>query len=302
MTRTVSWPDEYAALIGRLPDLVDQSRLTVGGFSACVDVYLSFHETRSQLDAARTRRAEGAAMLAELERRALNGIGGELLVDWPDGPGWIDRHVSGRKAIGGTSVQAAYMLAHLGAPALVALEDRSAGQLAVLHPDTLVATDAGVAPDPPSRPKAPGARRTTSSNSPPAKVSEPIGCRARREPSSASTTTGCSTIPRSCASLLQMPATPALGSSVASTRCRRSAPRRSSTMPPASPLHGGRRSVDCPSGTRRLSERCAPRPDDRAADAGVTSVGMSLSELADLYGESESAGADAIRLAEALWT
>ena len=85
-------------------------------------------------------------MLAELERRAVNGIGGELFIDWPDGPGWIDRHVTGRKAIGGTSAQAAYMLAHLGAPALVALEDRSAGQLAVLHPETLVATEGGVAP------------------------------------------------------------------------------------------------------------------------------------------------------------
>jgi ADP-dependent phosphofructokinase/glucokinase len=146
MTRTVSWPDEYEALIGRLPDLLERSRLTVGGFSACVDVYLSFHETLSQLAAAGRDCAEGAAMLAELERRALNGIGGELFIDWPDGPGWIDRYVTGRKAIGGTSAQAAYMLAHLGAPALVALEDRSAGQLAVLHPDTLVATEAGVAP------------------------------------------------------------------------------------------------------------------------------------------------------------
>ena len=34
-------------------------------------------------------------MLAELERRAVNGIGGELFVDWPDGPAWIDRHVTG---------------------------------------------------------------------------------------------------------------------------------------------------------------------------------------------------------------
>ena len=146
MTRTVSWPDEYNALIGRLPDLVERSRLTVGGFSACIDVYLSVHETLSKLNAARYDCPDGAAMLAELERRALNGIGGELFVDWPDGPGWIDRHVSGRKAIGGTSVQAAYMLSHLGAPALVALEDRSAGQLAVLHPDTLVATEARVVP------------------------------------------------------------------------------------------------------------------------------------------------------------
>lgn len=146
MTRTISWQDEYKALIGRLPDHVESSRLTVGGFSACIDVYLSFHETLSQLNAARHNCAEGAALLAELGRRALKGIGGELFIDWPDGPRWIDRHVTGRKAIGGTSVQAAYMLAHLGAPALVALEDRSAGQLAVLHPETLVATEAGVAP------------------------------------------------------------------------------------------------------------------------------------------------------------
>ncbi len=146
MTRTVSWPDEYEALIGRLPDLVERSRLTVGGFSACVDVYLSFHKTRSKLDAAGQGCAEGAALFVELERRALNGIGGELFIDWRYGPGWIDRHVAWRNAIGGTSVQAAYMLAHLGAPALVALEDRSAGQLAVLHPETLVATEGGVAP------------------------------------------------------------------------------------------------------------------------------------------------------------
>jgi len=146
MTRTVSWPLEYESLIGRLPDLVGRSRLTVGGFSACVDVYLSFHEAFRKLSAAGHDSPEGAAMLAELERRAVNGIGGELFIDWPDGSGWIDRHVTGRDAIGGTSAQAAYMLAHLGAKALIALDDRSAGQLAVLHPETLVATRSGVAP------------------------------------------------------------------------------------------------------------------------------------------------------------
>ena len=84
-------------------------------------------------------------LLAELERRASTGIGGELFVDWPDGPAWIDRNVAGRKAIGGTSAQAAYMLAELGAPALIAIEDRSAGQLEVLHPNTLAATADGLA-------------------------------------------------------------------------------------------------------------------------------------------------------------
>jgi ADP-dependent phosphofructokinase/glucokinase len=144
MTRTDSWPEEYKALVGRLPDIVERSRLTVGGFSACVDVYLSVHEVLGQRGAAHGC-AEGAALLAELERRAVSGIGGELFIDWPDGPGWIDRHVTGRRAIGGTSAQAAYMLAQLGARALIALDDRSASQLAVLHPETLVATESGVA-------------------------------------------------------------------------------------------------------------------------------------------------------------
>lgn len=137
---------EYEALIRRLPDIVDRSRLTVGGFSTCVDVYLSLREAMGPLRDAARNTAAGRAMLDELERRAANGIGGELFVDWPAGPAWIDTHVSGRRAVGGTSAQAAYMLATLGAPALIAIEDRSAGQLDALHPDTLIATADGVVP------------------------------------------------------------------------------------------------------------------------------------------------------------
>ena len=146
MSPNRAWPQEYEALIARLPEIVDHSRLTVGGFSTCVDVYLSLREAIKPLSAVAREFAVCAAMLGELERRAANGIGGELFVDWPDGPAWIDRHVSGRRAVGGTSAQAAYMLAALGAPALIAIEDRSAGQLDVLHPDTLVATGGGLVP------------------------------------------------------------------------------------------------------------------------------------------------------------
>ncbi len=145
MSRDISWPEEYAALIGRLPGIVERSRLIVGGFSACVDIYLSFRAAMGPLSVAARDCAEGARLLAELERRASTGIGGELFVDWPGGPAWIDGNVAGRKAVGGTSAQAAYMLAELGAPALIAIEDRSAGQLEVLHPNTLAATAAGLA-------------------------------------------------------------------------------------------------------------------------------------------------------------
>jgi ADP-dependent phosphofructokinase/glucokinase len=299
MTRTVSWPDDYEALIGRLPDLVERSRLTVGGFSACVDVYLSFHETLGRLDAAGHDCAEGAAMLAELERRALNGIGGELFIDWPYGPGWIDRHVTGRKAIGGTSVQAAYMLSHLGAPALVALEDRSAGQLAVLHPETLVATEGGVAPV--SSLKAEGAGR------PPHYIFE----------FTAGEWIGTTQLPRSSRTIV---------------RFDHDDLQRDAAFVRASVENAGDAGAGILCGFNEVSPERAAEDLDYAAgvatawrEAGlsivhlelggfpssalrdltiarllpaVTSVGMSLSELADLTGESRTPEPPAIRLAE----
>ncbi|MET1413730.1 ADP-dependent glucokinase/phosphofructokinase [Roseibium sp. HPY-6] len=146
MTQAISWPEEYAALIERLPRIIDRSRLVVGGFSTCVDIYLSLHEVFGPLKAHLHEAAECASLLRELKHRAVNGVGGELFFDWPDGATWIDRHVAGKNAIGGTAAQASYMLAQLGAQSLTALEDRSAGQLAVLHPDSLVATKSGMVP------------------------------------------------------------------------------------------------------------------------------------------------------------
>ena len=146
MNRDMDWPKEYAALSARLPHIVDHAGLVMGGFSACIDVYLALRDTMDPLRSAARGRPEAIALVTELERRAATGVGGEVFLDWPDGPAWLDAHVSGRKAVGGTSAQAGYMLATLGAPALIALEDRSAAQLAVLHPATLVATADGLLP------------------------------------------------------------------------------------------------------------------------------------------------------------
>jgi ADP-dependent phosphofructokinase/glucokinase len=134
------WTSSYLSLIARLPDLAATARLTLGGFSACTDVYLSLQATLDLLRRGAVAGSPAPKMLDELERRALSGIGGELAVDWPDGPAWMDGLVSGRRGVGGTSLQASQMLAMLGAPAMAALEDRSAGQLAVIHPSVLVAT------------------------------------------------------------------------------------------------------------------------------------------------------------------
>jgi ADP-dependent phosphofructokinase/glucokinase len=143
MNTPMSWPQAYGELIERLPERAAAARLTIGGFSACVDVYLSLHGALDTLRGVAGAGSPAAATLDELERRAQSGTGGELAVDWPEGPAWIDAQLAGRRGIGGTSLQAAHMLSMLGAPALVALEDRSAGQLAVIHPDVLVATARG---------------------------------------------------------------------------------------------------------------------------------------------------------------
>jgi ADP-dependent phosphofructokinase/glucokinase len=139
-----SWANAYEALIDRIPEHVRRARLILGGFSTCLDKYLSLHD----LGMAR-REAPGTpaeALFAELDRRASRGIDSELFIDWPEGPLWVDRHVRAREALGGSSAQAAQQLAILGAPALIALGERSQAQLSVIHENVLIATENGVRP------------------------------------------------------------------------------------------------------------------------------------------------------------
>jgi ADP-dependent phosphofructokinase/glucokinase len=139
-----SWTTAYEALIRRIPEHVGRARMILGGFSTCLDKYLSLHE----LEAARTHAGgtPAEALFIELDRRATCGIDGELLVNWPGGPGWLDRYVLTREALGGSNSQAAQQLALLGAPALVAISDRSRAQLSVIDDEVLIATENGVLP------------------------------------------------------------------------------------------------------------------------------------------------------------
>ena len=139
---TTDWRRTYEALIAGLPDVVRRARLTLCGFSACVDVYLSLHDVDSV--AADAKGTPAAALFAELKQRAKTGIGGELRAEWPDGPRWLPRHLRGRLGLGGTGAQAAQLLATLGAPALLALADRSLEQLQVIHPDVELASAGGL--------------------------------------------------------------------------------------------------------------------------------------------------------------
>ncbi len=118
----------YADLLERLPHFVAAAPLIFCGMGACVDARVAMHDMHDLL--AERRVPPAVALAALLKDRAARGVGGEVWVDWPQGPQWLAEHVPVRYALGGTGPQAAWMLSVLGARALVALEDRSAHMMA----------------------------------------------------------------------------------------------------------------------------------------------------------------------------
>lgn len=137
MTEHLDWAGHYRDLIADITRIARDAPLMLFGLSACVDARIFAHELTPLFatDAPEQARAFGALIKA----RASAGIGGEVRIDWPEGPGWLAAHVPISYALGGTGPQAAWSLAAIGAPALIALEDRSAHKLAQVHPEILIA-------------------------------------------------------------------------------------------------------------------------------------------------------------------
>jgi ADP-dependent phosphofructokinase/glucokinase len=130
------WNGAYRQLISNIPQIAATSPLMLFGLSACVDARLFAHD----LEPLFTSDVPQAVALGEMvKERARHGIGGEVRIDWPDGPAWLAGHVPITYALGGTGPQAAWSLAAIGAPALIALEDRSAHKLKQVHPEILIA-------------------------------------------------------------------------------------------------------------------------------------------------------------------
>ncbi|GAB0117898.1 ADP-dependent glucokinase/phosphofructokinase [Acidisoma sp. 7E03] len=151
-----SWCEAYTSLQRRTTGYVREARWTMCGLSLCVDAFTQLED--STLTCLADGPPQAQALAAELRQRALKGIGGELRVDWPEGPAWLNAHLPLRIALGGTAAHAARVLTLLGAPALLALEHRTPEQLAVLDPDMLLAADrpmraAEVAPGGEDRPR-----------------------------------------------------------------------------------------------------------------------------------------------------
>jgi len=141
--KSTHWAADYAVLARRLPQLARNARLTLCAFSACIDRLLDLHEVAPRLLAHADPLA--VAFGLELRRRAAAGVGGEMCVDWPEGPAWLEP-LARASRLGGTAAQAAQALALLDAPALLALQDRSPAQLALIDPRVLVADGGGMVP------------------------------------------------------------------------------------------------------------------------------------------------------------
>jgi ADP-dependent phosphofructokinase/glucokinase len=137
------WGEVYRDLVPQLPAYVKEARLTICGLSTFLDGYVRLHDAERLLNA-----EEGTpqgALSRELFRRASAGIGGEFHLDWPEGGMWVEKNLRFSSwGLGGSGAQAGQMLAILGAPALMSLEDRSERQLSVIHPNVQVATDRGI--------------------------------------------------------------------------------------------------------------------------------------------------------------
>ena len=136
---TEDWTGRYDACAADISGSAARAPLTLTGFSACVDAVYTVDarmlDTLTHVASRDHTGLETAFARAILERIA-EARGGELFRKWDEGPAWAENLLGSptRLQVGGTGPQAAWALAILGAPSVLALRDRSADQLSVLHP------------------------------------------------------------------------------------------------------------------------------------------------------------------------
>ena len=137
-----SWPDRYRKLVADLPRLAASARTTACLTSTCVDARVLLADA----PAGPTGDAQADDLLSILRGRAAAGIGGEIICDWPGGPQWLENTLPVRRAWGGTGPHAAMALTAIGAPAICALDDRSARMLSVIPEAVPLAHDGKAVP------------------------------------------------------------------------------------------------------------------------------------------------------------
>ena len=117
-----AFAEAYVSLAQSIAADAPHAPLTLCCMSANTDARIDLGSTRA-LFASRDPEVKRFADL--VRERAARGQGGEIKAEWEGGPDWLARHEPVRFSLGGTGPQAAWSLAVLGAPAVVALADRS---------------------------------------------------------------------------------------------------------------------------------------------------------------------------------
>jgi ADP-dependent phosphofructokinase/glucokinase len=160
MTSAADYVELAEALIERAPGIEP----VLAGCNACVDhVYRMDGDRLEALAGQRGTVVQADQLADQVLQRVRAGRGGEIFTPWPAGPRWAATLFGPPDArqVGGTGPQAAWSLAVLGAPTVIALADRGSEQLAVLHPRIAVCTggsgttavaDLPPAPTPPKPP------------------------------------------------------------------------------------------------------------------------------------------------------
>ncbi len=130
------WRQRYAEVAKELPALAAHAGTTLAGFAACVDVVIRLDgpALAKLADDAKSRDPQVRGLATRLLARMRVGRGGELVAEWDGGPAWVEGAFAGHRTVGGTSAQAAHVLA---------LQDRSRAQTEVLHPSVQVAQPDG---------------------------------------------------------------------------------------------------------------------------------------------------------------
>jgi len=145
--------EEYASLSREVCHSAEDLKPVYCGFSACIDHLYDLDPVLRALEASNGHAER--ALWAKLVAFAHDGRGGEIEVDWPDGPEFFKDLPPKQALPGGTGVQVACQLALFGARPVLALERRDPKLMHLLHPNvTLAEADSGNA-DPPSPEPAP---------------------------------------------------------------------------------------------------------------------------------------------------
>ena len=144
----MSLAEKYASLSREVFRSAEDLKPVYCGFSACIDHLYDLGPIVSALEAANGHAER--AFRSKLMAFANSGRGGEIEIDWPDGPAFFKDLPPKRALPGGTGVQVACQLALLGARPVLAVERRDPKLIRLLHPNvTLADADSGNA-DPPS--------------------------------------------------------------------------------------------------------------------------------------------------------